>query len=218
MSNLSPALGGKKARSGPTPPTYPCLNGCGATFDRVVARGEHSLSCFHLGEPSRERKKRARPAWRKFEDLVKASAKAQRALGLDLKKTAPHVNAFGHVQGGGQLDFEGDLRGRAVKFDAKSCAGTCFPVANIQEHQRERVRKAHERGAIAFFLVEMREAPGGPRYFALTWPAMQPYLEPDAPRKSVTLAGFAARCVEVRRVGGELDLVAAVEAVVGGVA
>lgn len=214
MSNLSPALGGKKAL-GPTPPSYPCLNGCGATFARVVERGEHSLGCYHLGEPPRERKKRPKPAWKKFEDLVKASAKTQRAAGLDLKKTAPNVNAFGYVQGGGQLDFEGDLRGRAVKFDAKSCAGTSFPVANIQEHQRERVRKAHERGAIAFFLVEMRDTPGGPRYFALSWPAMQPYLAPDAPRKSVTLAGFEARCVEVRRVGAELDLVEAIQAVAG---
>lgn len=196
-------------------PSYPCLNGCGATFARVVERGEHSLDCRHLGEPERK-PKRPKPPWKKFEELVKASAKAQRAAGLDLKKTSPSVNAFGHVQGGGQLDFEGDLRGRAVKFDAKSCAGSCFPVGNIQEHQRKRVRDAHGRGAIAFFLVEMRDAPGGPRYFALTWPALQPYLLEDAPRKSVTIAGFGARCVEVRRVGGELDLVAAIEAVAGG--
>lgn len=156
-----------------------------------------------------------------LEALVRKSAKALEREGLRLAQTSPrsvvmkrHGSGLAEVRQmpTGDLDFVGDLRGRLVSFDAKSTQQkTRFPLSNIKRHQQVIVRKAHERGALAFFLVEFSTLAGGPRYFALTWPVLRRFWPAGGdPEPSIPLAVFEAECLEVKRAGAVLDLVGAV--------
>lgn len=158
-----------------------------------------------------------------LEALVRKSAKAQLSQGLRLAQTSPrsvvlkrHAAGQAHVQQmpTGELDFVGDYKGRAVSFDAKSTATkTTFPLRNIKRHQATIVRHAHERGALAFFLVEFTACAGAPRYYALTWDVLAPFWSSFSlyQATSIPLAVFEKRCVEVVRKGATLDLVGAVQ-------
>lgn len=170
----------------------------------------------------------------RLEKLVWASVAHLAPLGLALHQTTPPFKPLkflpnGQVQGyfisHGQLDFYGDYHGRFVTFDAKSCQlRTRFPLDSLHEHQVEIVRKAHERRAIAFFLVEMVAVADGPRYFALTWDVLGPFwrahqLAPIRGKRGKKSAGasipypiLATRCIEIRPVGALLDVHAAIQA------
>jgi penicillin-binding protein-related factor A (putative recombinase) len=164
-----------------------------------------------------------------LEALVRKRADAYKAEGLDLEQGSPRFagtvdgqgRARGRLVAKGGLDFSGDFWGRRVTFDAKSTKGKSFPIdpkRTVKPHQARRLREAHERGAIAFLLVEFSELPDGPRYFALTWPVLAPYWEQaDQARylggkaaPSIPLATFEASCARVVRTGAALDLVAVV--------
>lgn len=160
----------------------------------------------------------------KLEALVRSSVKAQ---GLSISQTAapfrgkvgPRGKAKGRIVAKGELDFTGHVRGRYVAFDAKSTmVKTRFDLALLKRHQVRRVKNAHLDGAIAFFLIEFSTLEGGPRYYALTWPVLEPaweaklsaeYVGPDAPQ-SIPLATIARECLEVKRVHTRLDLADAI--------
>jgi recombination protein U len=168
----------------------------------------------------------------RLEKLVAASIVNLEAFGLALYQSTPPFKPLkflpnGQVQGyfisHGQLDFYGDLDGRFVTFDTKSCQlKTRVPLDSLHEHQVAIVRGAHRRKAIAFFLVEMVRADGGPRYFALTWDVLGPYwrcneLAPLRDRKgkpetaSIPFDVLASSCLEIRERGFFLDMLDAVK-------
>lgn len=163
-----------------------------------------------------------------LEAIVRRSADKAKDAGLWLVQTGPRFagkvtgpagEAQGRLVAAGALDFIGDLHGRAVTFDAKSCAiKTAFPLKDIRPHQAVIVKRAHRRGAVSFFLVEFSALAGGPRYFALTWPVLEPYWRPfyhsgsaDG-SSSIPLRVFEAECLEVGCKGKTLDLAGAIEA------
>ena len=169
-----------------------------------------------------------------LEALVRKRAEAYREEGLYLEQGSPrfagHVDkqgrARGRLVGKGGLDFNGDFWGRRVTFDCKSTKGKSFPVdpkRTVKPHQARRLREAHERGAIAFLLVEFSqlldaEGKPAPRYFALTWPVLAPYWEQaDRARylggtaaPSIPLAVFEAQAARIARDRSGLDLVAVI--------
>ena len=157
-----------------------------------------------------------------LEDLVKKSAKALEPEGLRLKQTGARfvgkVGARGRARGrvveSGDLDFVGDFRGFGVSFDAKSTqVNTRFDLKLIKKHQAVIVKRAHARGALAFFLVEFSRLEAGPRYWCLTWPVLRSWwdaFDHDGEPASIPAAVFEAECLEVVRAGNVLDLVAAV--------
>lgn len=165
-----------------------------------------------------------------LEELIRKSVAKQADAGLWLLQTGPRFvgkvqadgQAAGRLIGRGGLDFIGYYGARFVTFDAKSCANkTSFPLANIEHHQAVIVRKAHEAGALAFFLLEFSKL--GPCYYALTWPTLRPFWEAkrkadycggDAPA-SIPVKLLEAECLPIRRGRGGLDLVAALEAIIG---
>lgn len=149
-----------------------------------------------------------------LEALVAASAKNLDAWGLSLRQTSPRFvgrvlpggQAVGRLMGHGGLDFAGDWWGRAVTFDCKSCRlKTRFPLDNLKDHQVEIVRTTHERGGIAFFLVEFA-ALDTPRYLALTWTVLRPVWEHRLTERSIPIDTMLARCEEFRFKGRRLDL------------
>lgn len=163
----------------------------------------------------------------KLEELVRKSLKRQEAAGLWLLQTGPRFiggvvgpggEARGRVVARGGLDFHGDYKGLSLAFDAKSCANkTAFPLAQVEHHQAFIVRRAQERGAIAFFLLELT-ALG--EYYALTWDVLGPYWKAKRAaeygggeaRASIPFAEIQARCLRVERGRGGLDLVGCIEA------
>lgn len=149
-----------------------------------------------------------------LEALVAHSAKGLDAWGLCLRQTSPRFvgrvlpggQAVGRLMGHGGLDFAGDWWGRAVTFDAKSSKlKTRLPFDNLKEHQVEIVRGAHERGGIAFFLVELA-ALERPRYLALTWSVLRPWWDRRLVDKSIPVPVLLERCPEFHLKGKRLDL------------
>lgn len=182
---------------------------CLAPFPGVMERNDHQMNC--VASPPKPEPKRPNPG-RRLEERIEKSAKALAAQGLKLKHHRPHNPRGTKIWLPAPVDFTGDLGGRAVAFDAKSADGTTLAISDLQkrQHQIDEIRASHARGAVAFYLVELRGA--GPRYFALTWPVLEPFLAGTG-RRSITLDVFAARCPEVARHGPLLDLVAAIKAV-----
>lgn len=193
--------------------TYHCGR-CLEQFADPNAAGEHALrgTCRIVTPPPTP--KRADPGG-DLQRLVEVSAKAFKPEGLKLKHHRPHNPRGTKVYLPAPVDFTGDCRGRAVAFDAKSTAGSFLPISDLtkRQHQIDEIREAHGRGAVAFYLVELRGAPGGPRYFALTWPVLAPYVARAAGRQSIPLEVFTASCPEVVKAGRLLDLVKVIGAV-----
>jgi penicillin-binding protein-related factor A (putative recombinase) len=188
----------------------------------------HLLTCSPPPTPPAAAKRKTTGS--SLEQLVKESAKAQRPLGLRVRKHGPEFagahlrggQAVGHILGRGGLDFEGHLNGRWCGFDAKATLSkTAFPLDNVKPHQVSHIRQSAELGAIAFLLVEFA-ALTPPRYFAVDWPALEPWWTPynlgtKGARASIPLAAFQGgplvRPLEMKRAGKLLDLVDAVEQV-----
>jgi recombination protein U len=152
-----------------------------------------------------------------FEALVRRSAKAQAEAGLQLPQRSPRT--VGRVDAGGRitgrvvgvdsLDFDGDYLGRRVTFDCKSTQNkSSFPLGMVAIHQAVIVRKAHERGALAFFLVEFSSSG---QVYALTWPMLRPWWDNRdyGGRRSIPFAVFERSGTLVARIGRArlLDLV-----------
>jgi recombination protein U len=155
-----------------------------------------------------------------LEALVTRSARRQ---GLEMRRNTPGMTvvgrdasnrAVGFAHNTGRLDFEGFLAsGQHFTFDAKSAKGQSFPLRNIKRHQAVIVRRTAEKGRMAFFLVEMTEAKGGPRYFALCWPTLQPFWDRKdyGGSQSIPLSVLERECLEIPFDGRHLDLVDALE-------
>lgn len=51
------------------------------------------------------------------------------------------------------VDYIGAVQGIPVCFDAKECAGSAFPLANIHEHQIQFMEEFEGQAGVAFFLI-----------------------------------------------------------------
>lgn len=154
-----------------------------------------------------------------LETLVRKSADAQRPQGLNLAHTSPRFvgrvgpngEAQGRVVSKGTLDFLGDYRGRLVTFDAKSTKTKSFPLRLIKRHQATIVRNAHQRGAIAFFLVEFTDTGA---YYAMPWPVLAPWwgeFDMMGDPASIPRQVIESECLAIAKERGRLDLVGVIE-------
>lgn len=206
---------------------FPCPR-CAFDAPSQTVLSEHLKTCPRWPDPPAAAKRKT--TGYSLEQLVKDSARAQRPLGLRVRKHGPEFagsharggQAVGHILGKGGLDFEGHLKGRWCGFDAKATLSkTAFPLDNVKPHQVRHIQQSAELGAIAFLLVEFA-ALTPPRYFAVDWPALEPWWTPynlgtKGARASIPLAAFQGgplvRPLEMTRAGKLLDLVDAVERV-----
>lgn len=157
-----------------------------------------------------------------LESLIRQSAKKQAPEGLHLIQTSPRFigaitgpcgEARGRVVSLGALDFIGDYKGAFVTFDAKSTESkTSFRLSLIKQHQAVIVKKAHERGAIGFFLVEFSKLEPA-RYYALTWPFLREYWNRQdfGGPQSIPLKAIQEQCHEIVRDRKTLHLVKIIE-------
>jgi recombination protein U len=162
---------------------------------------------------------------RDLEKLIVASVKAQ---GLAIDQTSPRSVATGKRDSSGrmitvtiecgQLDFVGNVRGRYVTFDAKSCkVQSSFPLRDIRKHQAVICRNRHLEGACAFFLIELTQ-PAPSVCYAMPWPVLEPfwreYMAFGQPA-SIPRAAIERYCLPVPRVGKHLDLVGILDRLMG---
>jgi penicillin-binding protein-related factor A (putative recombinase) len=161
--------------------------------------------------------------------MVAKSADRCRDAGLSLSQTSPRFvgrvgpdgRAQGRIVGTGQLDFVGDLRGRLVTFDAKSSRHTTrLDLRLIRRHQAVILKRAHQRGAVAFLLVELGAGTPAPVYFALPWPALAPWwgAADYGGAQSMPRAAIEAEGLPIQRTGKTLLLLPVVEALAARVA
>lgn len=157
----------------------------------------------------------------KFERLVRSSAKRQK---LRLRQTGPRAIGTGKTDAAGRpiskhvesgfLDFLIDTPGGFAEFDAKSTKGKSLPLANLKRNQVTIVRRAHEAGRLAFFLVEFSALPDGPEYYVLPWPVLALFWSNTTTGvgpMSIPLAVFRDLCPRVQFVGKKLDLADIIE-------
>lgn len=72
------------------------------------------------------------------------------------------------------VDYSGMIQGgRAVALEAKEtkAAGPSFPMSNVQPHQVERLRDAHNMGAISALYIRRRS--GKSVDYLVPWPAIE---------------------------------------------
>jgi penicillin-binding protein-related factor A (putative recombinase) len=191
---------------------HPCPS-CPEDFTSADALAAHQQTCRpHVPRP----KPKPERTGDKLEALVKKSAKAQE---LPIKQTSARAvvtgrNAAGRATGtivsAGELDFTGHVDGQYFTFDAKSTKRTPFRLSLIKPHQATICRNRHSEGAIACFLIELTDLPGGVRYFLVPWPVFEPYWKGSAwTAPSITVTDMVKGSVEVRRRGKLLDLAGA---------
>lgn len=51
------------------------------------------------------------------------------------------------------VDFEGNIKGRFVAFDAKETKKDHFPLSNLENHQYKYLEDNHEQNGLAFLLI-----------------------------------------------------------------
>ncbi len=51
------------------------------------------------------------------------------------------------------MDYIGAVQGIPVCFDAKECAASTFPLANVHPHQIQFMRDFEEQGGVSFLLL-----------------------------------------------------------------
>lgn len=118
-----------------------------------------------------------------FERVVEAANAAYLAKGWGviqkvatpwkvLRRGAQIVSAF--PEGKSTVDFVGAAAGKAIAFDAKSCKQDRFPLANIEPHQIEFLRRWEQQGGIAFLLIEMKNHE---RVWLARLDRLEPFLE-----------------------------------------
>jgi penicillin-binding protein-related factor A (putative recombinase) len=200
------------------PHLYPCVR-CFHKFELIMDRNQHQIDCRNTPIPQPKRS----TSGTDLEKIVRDSVESCMGLSIDqvsprfVGQVFPDGRVSGRFAGKGLLDFVGDLHGQSVYFDAKSCDGTNIPLSRLEPHQIARVERGHERGAITFFLVAFQEPK--PRYFALTWPMLAPFLDEDrkpAGRKSIPLSFFtdvASVAIEIHPIGKTLDLLTVIRMV-----
>ena len=84
------------------------------------------------------------------------------------------------------VDYIGAVQGIPVCFDAKECAVSTFPLANVHEHQIRFMKEYEKQGGISFLLLWFKEED---RYHYLRLSVLEEFLERERAggRKSFTL-------------------------------
>lgn len=100
-----------------------------------------------------------------LEELVNRSNEQYREKGLALIQKIPtpitpvkmdkqsrHIT-LAYFEQKSTVDYIGAVQGIPICFDAKECAVTTFPLANIHPHQVKFMQEFEKQGGVAFFLL-----------------------------------------------------------------
>lgn len=100
-----------------------------------------------------------------LEEMINRSIEQYREKGLALIQKVPtpitpikidkatrHIT-LAYFDQKSTIDYIGAVQGIPVCFDAKECAASSFPLANIHEHQVTFMQDFERQGGIAFFLL-----------------------------------------------------------------
>ncbi|MEK5069787.1 Holliday junction resolvase RecU [Sporosarcina sp. FSL K6-1508] len=111
-------------------------------------------------------------------------------------------NITGYVTRGEWVDYVGVYNGRTIVFDAKETSVKNLPLDNLQEHQYELLKSWHEKGAIAFLVVEFAKM--HEEIYLLPFKILQEYwnAREAGGRKSIPHSAFVERCDLIRSEGG----------------
>lgn len=75
---------------------------------------------------------------------------------IEIDKTSRHIT-LAYFDQKSTVDYLGAVQGIPVCFDAKECAVSTFPLANIHEHQVNFMREFEEQGGISFLILYFSE-------------------------------------------------------------
>ncbi|GKV55403.1 Holliday junction resolvase RecU [Sporosarcina sp. NCCP-2222] len=95
-------------------------------------------------------------------------------------------------------DYNGVWNGKHIDFEAKETKSlTSFPLQNIHEHQVEHMKRVHEQGGIAFFLIHFSSLD---RYFVVPYEYFVEKWERKIAggRKSITLGEMEEISIEIQ--------------------
>jgi recombination protein U len=71
---------------------------------------------------------------------------------MEIDKETRHIT-LAYFDQKSTVDYIGAVQGIPVCFDAKECATSTFPIANIHTHQMQFMEDMETQGGIAFFLI-----------------------------------------------------------------
>ena len=71
---------------------------------------------------------------------------------MEIDKETRHIT-LAYFDQKSTVDYIGAVQGIPVCFDAKECATSTFPIANIHTHQMQFMEDFEAQGGVAFFLV-----------------------------------------------------------------
>lgn len=108
----------------------------------------------------------------------------------------------GYVTQGEWVDYVGIYNGRTIVFDAKETRLKNFPFDSLQDHQYELLKSWHEKGAVAFLVVDFTKL--HEEIYLLPFKILQEYWEAcqAGGRKSIPHSAFVERCDLIKSEGG----------------
>jgi recombination protein U len=71
---------------------------------------------------------------------------------MEIDKETRHIT-LAYFDQKSTVDYIGAVQGIPVCFDAKECATSTFPIANIHTHQMQFMEDMEAQGGVAFFLI-----------------------------------------------------------------
>ncbi len=75
---------------------------------------------------------------------------------IEIDKSSRHIT-LAYFDQKSTVDYLGAVQGIPVCFDAKECAVTTFPLANIHEHQMKFMQDFEEQGGVSFLILYFSE-------------------------------------------------------------
>lgn len=129
----------------------------------------------------------------KLIDITNTQYKNRSVASIHKLPTPVHINktvrnkVWGTLTKGELVDYIGIFEGHAIAFDAKSTKVPRLPLANIQQHQYEFLKRWHRNDGVAFLLVEFAE---GREVYYLPFVLLEEYYSDQSKRKSIPYKAF----------------------------
>lgn len=98
------------------------------------------------------------------------------------------------------LDYNGIYKGHALIFDAKETEVERLPLANIADHQYEKMKSWHRHGAVAFLIVAFwLKNKNEPEIYYLSYKQLASYWEhkDTGGSKSIPIKYFRDHCIRI---------------------
>lgn len=109
----------------------------------------------------------------------------------------------GNVTKGEWVDYVGVYAGRSIVFDAKETSlATSFPLKNISDHQYDLLQSWHQKGAVAFLIVQFTKK--FEEFYILQFYDLEEWWEKaqEGGRKSIPHQFFVDHCRPIKSGGG----------------